>query len=861
MTYGNAEIGSATFRIAYDGSELTDGLRVADSQLRSFGRSMQALGIGMLGLVGVSAKLAIDQEKAFVGVTKTVDGTIEQYDKLRSELFDLTTVYGSSFEEVAKLAERAGTLGIEVDKIASATETALKLAIAVPDAIPLEIFTQMARFTQLLDGSVDKLEAYSSSLVALGNNFNTTESEISGLAIRMAPVANVIGLTATETLGIAAAMKVAGFRTEMAASSFRRLNQFLIEALTNTSKLSKELSKKSGLEVSELFDIFTATDAGGIEKLAAGLNTSIEDAENQLKEAFTGSQSSTTDLSHIFGHPTSLTVNTPLNSEAMIALSDIMGMPAKDVQVLLEGDYVSFLTTFFQGVNEFINTNGAVAFDQLMEALGIEGVRATDLTTGMATQVNTLRDTVLTAEAEDSVWDQWMSKQAEDADMTAEDFKNKYGVDIGAMIQTVEKDINDKKVPVDRAMESLQRLLKNRFISMGVDMNNEFINETHSDLLAVIQHWITDGKAIDIEAGKQLETTNTTIKTATARIKESLGLLGEAFLPVIETGLNEDSPVIKFFEVLGKWAENNPGLAQFFMTIVAALGAFAVVSGTLFIMAPGWNAFIAVLASIKAGLLFIGAGAVSAGAALIGIIGVTVAVIAAMYIFRDNIWKVMLWITNKIDEFFSITLGDLFAKGARNLKSLAEKLFVPDFITDKIFGTDMKLEFKEAENRRLFEERVGVRDQVMKSFEEEGDPLDFKNLPGLPKILGESILDLLKETPFITTIKEGGTGYELGEIGGVPNPYNISPPITMEDMNLLTSNINSLVEDRNTFTGELVPELVNAIDELRNKELSLNVNIEGNLIHETQLQDTIREALQESGRRGYISSDGLSFQE
>lgn len=83
--------------------------------------------------------------------------------------------------------------------------------------------TELARFANITGMSQDKFSNLGSALVDLGNNFATTESEISALSLRLAGAGSQIGMTEGEILGFAAALSSVGVEAEAGGSAFSKV--------------------------------------------------------------------------------------------------------------------------------------------------------------------------------------------------------------------------------------------------------------------------------------------------------------------------------------------------------------------------------------------------------------------------------------------------------------------------------------------------------------------------------------------------------------------------------------------------------------------------------------------------------------
>ena len=134
--------------------------------------------------------------------------------ELKQGIRDMAKEIPSTTTEISAVAEAAGQLGIETDNVLEFSKTIIDLGNAT-NLSAEQGATQLARFANIMQMSQKDFSKLGSSIVALGNNFATTESEIVEMAMRLAGAGKQVGFTEGEVMGLATALSSVGVEAEM----------------------------------------------------------------------------------------------------------------------------------------------------------------------------------------------------------------------------------------------------------------------------------------------------------------------------------------------------------------------------------------------------------------------------------------------------------------------------------------------------------------------------------------------------------------------------------------------------------------------------------------------------------------------
>lgn len=246
---------------------------VANQALALFQQGMRIVGTVSRNTVGI----AIDFEKAFTGVTKTVEGTKEELDALREGLLGMSKVTPVAFEDLARIAQLGGQLGVQTQNLEKFTKTIVELGVST-DLSFEDAATSLAQFANIMGTSQDKFENLAASIVGLGNNFATTEPEIVQFGLRIAAAGKQVGLTEGDIFGIATAMSSVGIEAEAGGTSVSKTLFKMADALEKGGESAKLFADIARVPMQEFIRLFRDDAAAAFVAFLRGLGQLDEGA-------------------------------------------------------------------------------------------------------------------------------------------------------------------------------------------------------------------------------------------------------------------------------------------------------------------------------------------------------------------------------------------------------------------------------------------------------------------------------------------------------------------------------------------------------------------------------------------------------
>lgn len=419
----------AEYKVKNEG--FTGAINKASDAMVASGEKMQSIGSAMTKSLtlplaaGVTAvtKAAIDWESAFTGVKKTNDEIVDSngqvvfsYEDLEKGLRDLAKRLPSSHSAIAEVAEAAGQLGIQTDNVVAFTKTMIDMGESTNLSADTAA-TSMAKFANITGMSQKEFSNLGSSLVALGNNFATTESDIMAMSMRLAGAGHQIGMSAGDITGLATALSSVGIEAEAGGSAMSKVMISLSSAVEKGQNSFGELKKVANAAGFSLDHVRSALAQGGktAKAMAGKVGVPIKVLEKMNEKA--------------------VKANVALNDFATVA-----GKTDEQFIKMFKSNPAEALTEFIKGLNN-TERNGKSAMLVLGD-LGMTEVR--------------LRDTLLRASGASGVFTDALkmgNKAYEENTALTNEASKRY-----------------------ETTESKLKMLKNEIIDVAIDLGGPFVD-------------------------------------------------------------------------------------------------------------------------------------------------------------------------------------------------------------------------------------------------------------------------------------------------------------------------------------------------------------------------------------------------
>lgn len=227
------------------------------------------------------ASAAVEYESAFTNVKKTVDGSEGQLAKLDSDIRGMAKTMPQSASEIAGVASAAGQLGVATDNISGFTKTMLMLGDST-NLSSEEAATALARFANVTGMGANEYSKLGSTIVALGNNFATTESEIVDMGTRLASAGSQVGLSQPEIMSVGAALSSVGLEAEAGGTAFSRLLIDMQVAAEKGGTSLDQFASVAGMSADEFKAAFQQDAMGALQAFIGGLADSEKNGKSAI---------------------------------------------------------------------------------------------------------------------------------------------------------------------------------------------------------------------------------------------------------------------------------------------------------------------------------------------------------------------------------------------------------------------------------------------------------------------------------------------------------------------------------------------------------------------------------------------------
>lgn len=226
--------------------------------------------IALAAVPAASVAAFASVESSFTAVERTSDGTAASVGQLRGDLMDLTREIPATFGEVSEIAALGNQLGVASGDVAGFTETVAKFSTVTGMSVD-ESATAFGSLGELLNVSASEYENLGSAIALVGRKSVATESEIVGMATRLAASANNAGFTTEQVIALSGAFASLRIQPERAQGVMEKYFSVLNTALANGGPRLEAFAQYAGMTADEVQKLARTDPNAFFGDLAAGL--------------------------------------------------------------------------------------------------------------------------------------------------------------------------------------------------------------------------------------------------------------------------------------------------------------------------------------------------------------------------------------------------------------------------------------------------------------------------------------------------------------------------------------------------------------------------------------------------------------
>lgn len=265
------------------------GERIAEAggRIYNLGQSMEDLGgrltrgvtLPMAAVGGVAVKAATDFDTAFTNVKKTVDMDAAALEELKRSALELSKVQPVSAEDILNAEALGGQLGIANERLEDFAKVVSGLDIAT-DMDLEQAAMNLAQFANITQMSQADMEAYGSTIVALGNNMATTESQVSDMAMRVAAAGHQVGMSEADILGLSAALTSMGISAEAGGTAISTIMSQIDKDVATGSEGLSVWAETAGMSAELFAEAWRGDPVRALSDVLVGMDAATESGGN-----------------------------------------------------------------------------------------------------------------------------------------------------------------------------------------------------------------------------------------------------------------------------------------------------------------------------------------------------------------------------------------------------------------------------------------------------------------------------------------------------------------------------------------------------------------------------------------------------
>lgn len=243
------------------------------THLKTLGMTLSAVLTPAMERFGSYAlQSATDIDTAYRNMRKTVQGSEGDFQKLKQSALEFSSVNFASADQILAIQAIGGELGVATESLDTFAQTASNLDIAT-DLDAETAATALGQLDNILgDLNESTMPNFADSLVRLGNNGASTESQILDIATRIGSMASIVGMTTPDMLALSSTIASTGQNAEAAGTAISKTMSFMETAVAAGGSTLSEIAATANMSADQFAAAWEKRPLEAITAFIKGLN-------------------------------------------------------------------------------------------------------------------------------------------------------------------------------------------------------------------------------------------------------------------------------------------------------------------------------------------------------------------------------------------------------------------------------------------------------------------------------------------------------------------------------------------------------------------------------------------------------------
>lgn len=242
------------------------------SNVKSLGMTLSAVLTPAMQMVGeYGMQSAVDIDTAYRDMRKTVQGSESDFESLKQAALDFSSQNFTSAEQILQIQAIGGELGILTEDLEVFSETVSNLDIAT-NLNAEEAATTLGSLSNILnDLDSATMPKFADSLVRLGNNGASTESQIADIAKRIGSMGSIVGMTTPDILAWASTIASTGQNAEAAGTAISKTMSNIETAVAKGGDSLQGFADVAGMSAQQFAETWNSNPTAALQAFIEGL--------------------------------------------------------------------------------------------------------------------------------------------------------------------------------------------------------------------------------------------------------------------------------------------------------------------------------------------------------------------------------------------------------------------------------------------------------------------------------------------------------------------------------------------------------------------------------------------------------------